>query len=179
MGCPGQEAGPEVTGSGDAVLPSSVPASRGPLEPTARTLVLLSVRRVSGWLAGPAFRGRSPCGPFLLIPFASVTALFTVSLSLYLSWLFPALCPCSQRPLPGDLRVAPGASRPTGDQGPTPGLGPSRLRARTLLRTLVVTDGRPGHAPSLRERVPPGFQSPPLRTATLGVRAQGQAQTPN
>lgn len=134
-------------------------------------------QRLAGWAGLP--RPLSLRGPFLLIPFASVTALFTVSLSLYLSWLFPALCPCSQRPLPGDLRVAPGASRPTGDQGPTPGLGPSRLRARTLLRTLVVTDGRPGHAPSLRQGASaPWFPEPPTPHRHPGRPRTGSGTDP-
>lgn len=180
VGCPGRKGAQRSQAAGTPCFHPPFPPHVGHSSPRpGRWSFSLSGRlSVAGWLGRPS-RALSLRGPFLLIPFASVTALFTVSLSLYLSWLFPALCPCSQRPLPGDLRLAPGASRPTGDQGPTPGLGPSQLRAWTLLRTLVVTDGCPGHAPSLRQGASaPWFPEPPAPHSHPGCPRTGSGTDP-
>lgn len=94
-----QEVGTEVMGGWGSVFPSFVP--RRPQLWAAVPVWLLKPMALD---SGPSLCLSVGClslhslpkllslhRPFLLIPFASVTALFTVSLSLYLSQLFPRI----------------------------------------------------------------------------------------
>lgn len=118
LGVSRQEMGPEVMGSGDSVFPSFLPVLKWVPVPVwelkpmvldgCPSLCLSVCQGLSGAVClCVAFLSCSLYpGHFCSFPFASVTALFTVSLSLYLSQLFPPHClPAGSTSLHGGLVV--------------------------------------------------------------------------